>query len=619
MSFKYRFILSFVTLEIFFIVFIVIFNFSAITNSSKKLIDEKIDSNISFLEKLLVIPLSIYDLATLDNITENTTELEYINSIIILDSENRIVSSKYKFKYKNIEEILKIKSNKDLLFEDDLFELRYKEFREEGVYIGSIYVIFDHYKNRIFLNETKNNNIFLILLEIIISTLLSFIIGNQLNKKLIKLSEVAVNIGKNKKKIKVPYLELNDEIGVLSNSLNQMQIDLQNRNQKLKGLTKDLVSERAKLIETQKYKDSFFANMSHELKTPLNSINILSTIMMQNKKENLDKSQVKNLTIINDCGKKLVDLINDVMDISKIEAGELTVKSLSFNLNKSVQKIYEMFLVETQKKELEFIFEKDFSIEYISNDEKLIGQILINLLSNAIKFTHKGKIEFIINDKKEFIEFIIKDEGIGIAEDKLEYVFERFKQIDGSISRKYGGTGLGLAICKELAFMLSGTVNVKSQLGKGSEFTVLIKKNLDEQDIKISHKKEQKSNNLLLKKNKKIEQKENQNIIILNNDSLYYFDIVLKLRKKHFTVKQVSSYKSLLEELENENQKYDKISVDFECSDEDKISELLENKKISLILVTNQVEKLNHNIKNNIKTIVDKSQKNELLKHLEVF
>lgn len=617
MSFKYRFILSFVTLEIFFIVLIVIFNFLAITNSSKKLIEEKIDSNISFLEKLLVIPLSIYDLATLDNITENTTQLKYINSIIILDNENRIVSSKYKFNYLNLEDILNIKSNKNLAFENSEYELRYKEFHEEGVYIGSIYVIFDHSKNRAFLEETKNNNILLILIEILISTLLSFIIGNKLNKKLINLSEVAMNIGKNKK-IKIPYLNLKDEIGILSNSLNQMQIDLAIRNKNLRKLTKDLVNQKSKLIETQEYKDLFFANMSHELKTPLNSINILSSLMINNKKENLDEVQIKNLSIIKDCGQKLTDLINDVMDISKIEAGEFIINSKTFDFNESMNKIYEIFLVESQKKGLEFIFKKDFSIEFISNDEKLMGQIIINLLSNAIKFTKKGKVEFIINNKDEYIEFIVKDEGIGISNDKLEYIFERFKQIDGSTSRKYGGTRLGLSISKELVNMLSGEISVKSQLEKGSEFTVLIKKNLDEQDDNKTHIIQNKDDNIVINKNNQSKKKNNKNIIILNNDSLYYFDVVLKLRKKSYTVKQVSSFENLIKELKNEKQNYYKIIIDIELIDLNKLKELIQNNKFNLILVFEYKEKLNEYIKNNVEIIIEKSQKNKLLEIFEL-
>ncbi|WP_368029168.1 ATP-binding protein [Arcobacter sp. s6] len=616
MSFKYRFILSFVTLEVFFILLIVVFNFNTITNSSKQLISEKIDSNMSFMKNLILVPLSIYDLGTLDNITENVAELKYINSIIILDKEDRIVSSKFKFKYQSIEEILKIKSNQDLSLNDKIYELRHETFTEEDVYIGSIYIIFDHSENRTFLNETKNNNILLVILEIIFSTILSFIVGNKLNNKLINLSEVARNIGKNKK-IKIPYLNLKDEIGILSNSLNQMQIDLENRNKDLKNLTKDLTNQKFELIETQKHKDSFFANMSHELKTPLNSINILSSIMMNNKKENLDAVQIKNLTIINDCGKKLVALINDIMDISKIEAGELIVSSKPFDFNKSMNKIYEMFLVQIQKKGLEFVFQKDPSFEFIKNDEKLIGQILINILSNAIKFTQKGKIEFIINNKNEFIEFIIKDDGIGIPSDKLQYIFERFKQVDGSLNRKYEGTGLGLSISKELTSMLCGNITVESELNKGSKFTILIKKNIETQNRKA----EDRINNQKKISPKKAHisiKKDNKSILFMNKDPLYYLDIVLKLKKKSFIVKQVNSLDNLLLELENKKEFYKKIVLDLDFIEQSDLNEFLKNNNIDLFFATSEFDKIDENLKNSNKIILDKSQKEKFLESLSL-
>lgn len=616
MSFKYRFILSFVTLEVFFILLIVSFNFNLITNSSKQLISEKTDSNISFLKNLIVIPLSIYDLATLDNITENTANLKYIDSIIILDSRNNIVSSKFKFKYKSIEEILEIKSNENLSSDEDEYELRYEEFKEDDTYIGSMYVIFDNSKNKTFLNETKNNNILIILIEIFISSILAFVVGNKLNNKLINLSEVAKNIGKNKE-IKIPYLELNDEIGVLSKSLNQMQINLVNRNKDLKKLTKDLVNQKFELIETQKYKDSFFANISHELRTPLNSINILSSIMINNKKGNLDEIQIKNLTIINDCGKKLLDLINDIMDISKIEAGEVIINSQPFDFDKSINKIYEMFLTQIEKKGLEFIFKKDPSIEFITNDEKLIGQILINLLSNAIKFTNKGEIEFIINDKNEYIEFIVRDEGIGISNDKFDYIFERFKQVDGSINRKYGGTGLGLAICKELTSILSGKISVKSELEKGSEFTVLIKKNIDKQDSNLPQITKYVDKKISPIKTEKFEEKKNKNIIILNNDPMYYFEIVLKLKKKFFVVKQISSFENLLLELENGKTSYDKIIIDLDLIKVPNLKEFLKMKKNNLFIATSDIDKLDEDLKNSNQVIIEKIKKEKFLETLQ--
>lgn len=357
--------------------------------------------------------------------------------------------------------------------------------------------------------------------------------------------------------------------------------------------------------------------MSHELKTPLNSINILSSIMMNNKKENLDAVQIKNLTIINDCGKKLVALINDIMDISKIEAGELIVSSKPFDFNKSMNKIYEMFLVQIQKKGLEFVFQKDPSFEFIKNDEKLIGQILINILSNAIKFTQKGKIEFIVNNKNEFIEFIIKDDGIGIPSDKLQYIFERFKQVDGSLNRKYEGTGLGLSISKELTSMLCGNITVESELNKGSKFTILIKKNIETQNRKT----EDRINNQKKISPKKAHisiKKDNKSILFMNKDPLYYLDIVPKLKKKSFIVKQVNSLDNLLLELENKKEFYKKIVLDLDFIEQSDLNEFLKNNNIDLFFATSEFDKIDENLKNSNKIILDKSQKEKFLESLSL-
>ena len=208
------------------------------------------------------------------------------------------------------------------------------------------------------------------------------------------------------------------------------------------------------------------------------------------------------------------------------------------------------------------------------------------------------------------------------SSNKLEHIFERFKQVDGSISRKYGGTGLGLSISKELANILSGDITVRSKLGEGSEFTVLIKKNFTKQDINMSRIMQNKDDKFNFQNSKQAQKKENQNIIILNNDSLYYFDIVLKLRKKDITVKQISSFESLIQEIQGKNQNYDKIVIDMDFSsdftNEEIFREFLENNKTKLVLVSHQVEKMNEHIKSNVKNIIEKSRKNKLNEILEL-
>ncbi len=587
MSFKYRFILSFVSLELFFIVLIVSLNFAAINNSSQKLVEQKIESSISFLEEMIKIPISVYDLSTLDNFAKKAIQIQNINSIIILDKKDKVISKEYNFKYLQIDEIISIKQSKEFVIEDKTFEIIYKKLYQDKMYLGSLYLVFDNSDSSNFISETKRNNIFIIFFEILISTLLSYLIGLKLTNKLTNLSNIAKKIGNNEE-INIPYLHLKDEIGVLSNSLNQMQMDLKIRNERL-------VQQKEELEETQKYKDSFFANMSHELRTPLNSINILSSLMMKNKNGKFDEKEVKSLEIINDCGNNLALLISDILDISKIEAKEMVIEAFLFDFDTSINKIIDMFLVQIEKKNLSFELKKEKNIGTIFNDEKLIGQIIINLLSNAIKFTHEGKIELSISEKDGFLEIIVKDDGIGIPNDKLEDIFDRFKQVDGSTKRKYGGTGLGLAICKELSILLEGSVKVESELNKGSIFTLVIKKNIKEQDFEyiLPH----------------IETNE-QKVLIINDNPSYYFEIIVKLKKRYKTVKQLSSFNNLLENLEDN---YSKIFIDISCINQEELIEILKVKKFNLYIICDNKNQVDEYLKSNCLMIFEKPLDKELL------
>ena len=585
MSFKYRFILSFVSLEIFFILLIVSINFFAINSLSKQLTQQKIESNTSLLEELVKVPISIYDLATLDNLLTNSSALKNINSIIILDNQDRILSSQFGYKYKTMSEIIELKANESVNYKKESYEIKYLKIFDENIFLGSMYIIFDTSENSAFIKSTQENTFYLIFLEIFISTLLSYIIGNGLTKKLVRLSETAKEIGENNSTI-IPYTDKKDEIGILANSLNQMQIDLENRNNKLKTLASTLNYQKNELIEIQKYKDNFFANMSHELKTPLNSINLLSSLMKKNKDGTLDSTKVRNLEIINNCGKNLLFLINDILDISKLEAGELVVNNVNFDFRRFIYEIKDMFSSQIENKNLEFLLNYDDEIININNDKKIINQVILNLISNAIKFTDSGKIILSINNKNNFIEIIVEDEGIGIPNDKLEHIFDRFKQVDGSISRKYGGTGLGLAICKELVSLLNGKISVKSYIGKGSIFTVEILKNIDEKNTTnknevLSYIRE--DTNLKQLENKSYNTHKEKNILILNKDTLKFLDIVVELKRKYKSVEQCESWDKFKNKLLTND--YFVLIVDLTIINEFELKEILSKELESKLII----------------------------------
>ena len=566
MSFKYRFILSFVILEIIFILLIVTINFISINSNSKKLIEEKIESNIIYLEQLVKVPVSIYDLASLDNLVDSTKE--YMNSIVILDANNKILSKNYSYKYMNQEELLKIKSNKSIDIKNESYEIVFKELYEDDIVIGSMYLIFDISGNTQFIENNTRATLFIIFIEILISTLLSFIIGSKLTNKLIKLSKIATRIG-NEEIVKVPFLNIKDEIGNLSNSMNIMQDNLIKRNHEISSSNTLLKKQKEELKDANKSKDDFLANMSHELKTPLNSINIISSILKKNSKNNLDEEQIKSLEIINSCGNDLLYLINDVLDLSKLEAGEISLNYDEVNFTSFINTIYETILPQMQERKLDFTCEIDSTIKKIYTDRHRVNQIVKNLLSNSLKFTHKGSIKLTVKDENENIRIIVEDEGIGIPKEKLNHIFDRFKQVDESTTRKYGGTGLGLSICKELTVLLKGTIEVNSTVKKGTTFEVVIPKNLH--FINSYEYLDFESN----KKDEEI------NILVLNTCPSTFFQMIIRLKKKH-KVTQTNSFDDFIK---SNSSKYEKAIIDITSLNKEEISKLLELKIENLVII----------------------------------
>lgn len=260
------------------------------------------------------------------------------------------------------------------------------------------------------------------------------------------------------------------------------------------------IEEKAKELEnTNKYKSEFLANMSHELRTPLNSILVLSQLL-ENKKDNtpLTDKQLEYAKTIHSSGENLLKLINDILDLSKVEAGKMDIILEKVNLQELVGNIKRLFSPIGLQNRLDFKIEiKKGLPEEIVSDNLRLQQIINNLLSNAFKFTHHGGVTMNISRPKEsvildfdfggninkFISIEISDTGIGIPLDKQELIFEAFTQSDGTTSRKYGGTGLGLSISKNLAYLLGGTIYLKSEENKGSTFTLIILDNSSDDGI----------------------------------------------------------------------------------------------------------------------------------------
>ncbi|WP_238258867.1 response regulator, partial [Methylorubrum podarium] len=277
--------------------------------------------------------------------------------------------------------------------------------------------------------------------------------------------------------------QTNEELEEKARLLEIQKREVEGKNREV-SIAKTALEEKAEQLSlTSRYKSQFLANMSHELRTPLNSLLILSKLLSENRDGNLTDKQREFAKTINAAGTDLLSLINDILDLSKIESGtvsleigDVTLQDISENLNRTFRQLAE-------ERHLAFVIEVDPGLpRSLRTDSKRLQQVLRNLLSNAFKFTEKGSVSLRIGSAEgsplragtQWIAMSVTDTGIGIAEDKQRIIFEAFQQADGTTSRKYGGTGLGLAISREIARLLGGEIVVESRVGTGSTFTLFV-------------------------------------------------------------------------------------------------------------------------------------------------
>jgi HAMP domain-containing protein/signal transduction histidine kinase/CheY-like chemotaxis protein len=281
----------------------------------------------------------------------------------------------------------------------------------------------------------------------------------------------------------------NDELEEKARLLSEQNRDIEIKNDEIELARRGLEDKAAQLALSSKYKSEFLANMSHELRTPLNSMLILSKLLAENEDGVLSERQVEFAQTIHSAGNDLLSLINDILDLSKVEAGRMEVDMAPVALSDIYEDAERAFGQVAEQKELEFNVVIDPQLPpSIISDEQRLGQILKNLLSNAFKFTSRGGVSLAIGKPPEgssfasetlrgaedVISFMVADTGVGIPEDKLSAIFEAFQQADGTTSRKYGGTGLGLSISREIARMLGGEIQVESAPGEGSRFSLFL-------------------------------------------------------------------------------------------------------------------------------------------------
>lgn len=317
----------------------------------------------------------------------------------------------------------------------------------------------------------------------------------------LKLAELLEQAQRHAEELQAQQEELrvvNEELEQQSKALKESHVRLENQqaemeqtNQQLEEQTQELEHQKnllniknaeleqksGEIKRSSNYKSEFLANMSHELRTPLNSSLILAKLLIDNKPGTLTKEQVEYAQIIYNSGNDLLNLINDILDLSKVEAGKMTIVPELVIVEGVAKHMEQMFRAIAIEKKLELKIHVDENVPHdFITDRQRLEQILKNFMSNAFKFTQEGGVSLHIYEEKGKVAFAVADTGIGMSPDEQQVIFEAFRQADGTTNRKFGGTGLGLSISKEFGHLLGGEISVKSEKGSGSTFTLLLPK-----------------------------------------------------------------------------------------------------------------------------------------------
>ncbi|MDR1485506.1 MAG: response regulator [Planctomycetaceae bacterium] len=320
-------------------------------------------------------------------------------------------------------------------------------------------------------NAVRNYVGIVSLISIVVIAMLLYLIAGNISRPILLLSKTANILGQGNFDVEIPIINSNDEIGSLSKAFKFMAEEINTLIKKLQDHAKALEEKNQYLNRLNELKDEFMANTSHELRTPINGIIGIVESMIDGATGSLTQEQKFNLALVANSGKRLSNLVNDILDFTKLKNKEIILQIKPVDLKTIVDTVIILSKPLIKGKELTLVNEIDSSLPIVDADENRMQQILYNLLGNAIKFTDKGKVCVSAAVQDDLIAVSVSDTGIGIPEDEFDRIFESFEQVDGSTSREYGGTGLGLSITKKLVELHGGTVNVESKVGEGSNFT----------------------------------------------------------------------------------------------------------------------------------------------------
>jgi len=461
-SLRYRITMMLVTLSAMVVGYILWETLSFNAEQMKNQLNETDNVTVDLLADLARISLFSFEYDSIQTHVSRISEDPRVRAIYIAD-ETRII----------------VASNRLDMLGEPLPELvnssaEYWIIRDLGNQ-GSVGVQFSNDKQRAIINQTRALGLKIAVIGMVIIAFVGIMLGRVLTKRLSALTNAVreYNVVTEDITIDKDLLQSKDEVGELARTFKVMHLHIVDNIERIKAETE----ERIKAQSANQIKSNFMANMSHELRTPMNAIIGYCELLMETY-DGSDPENLEDLSKIHISAKHLLNLINDILDLSKIEAGKIELEYSIVDLQNMLAEVSKYIYPKLKEQENELIVNVDPGIVPNYFDEVKLKQVLLNLVSNACKFTHAGKINIdaypLQESETHYYVIEVRDSGIGMTQKQCEEVFKPYTQADSSTTKKYGGTGLGLTISKNYCEMMGGRIEVNSELGKGSEFKVII-------------------------------------------------------------------------------------------------------------------------------------------------
>ena len=450
-------------------------------------LEKRLENKADFLSAVSVESIFNLDFLALENLMQQTSEDTDIVYSVIVNSKGQPLT---RFLNREHPAIAKIIHNQNLDNNNNILNIIKESEKSSAVYqlkktivyqdklLGEVWLGYSH-KNiqEEFYRAASLNLANAILVSILLAITTLLIFKNQIGNPLVNLAKLTQEIANGKLNKRVDIVKQDNEIGLLEDSFNKMANQLQETIEGLHQNNEDLAIANAKLARATKLKDEFLASTSHELRTPLNAILGLSEALLDEVYGSLTERQSRSLTTINTSGQHLLALINDILDLAKIESGKEKLHYCCVELPNLSNASLDFVKAQANQKNIQLEAQIESALGCVELDERRIKQVLINLLTNAVKFTPDGgKVSLNVwgNAEDEQIIFQVIDTGIGIKPDDMDKLFASFVQIESSLSRRYEGTGLGLALVKNIVELHGGSISVASEVDRGSQFTVIL-------------------------------------------------------------------------------------------------------------------------------------------------